>query len=50
MAKKMTKTDAKKRLMEIRSKIIALWQNDYVSFKDCEAVIKIVRTRKNQLK
>ncbi len=47
---KMTKAQGKRRLAEIRSKAFKLYEAGYVSLKDMDAIDRIVKTRKNQLK
>tara|TARA_Y100000004_G_scaffold7648_1_gene8552 strand:- start:2352 stop:2501 length:150 start_codon:yes stop_codon:yes gene_type:complete len=47
---KMSKRDAKKRMLEIRSKAFRLAEAGYFSVKDMDAMMKIIRTRVNQLK
>lgn len=47
---KMTKAQGKRRLGEIRSKAFKLYEAGYVSLKDMDAIDRIVKTRKNQLK
>ena len=47
---KMTKTQARRRLNEIKSKMFKLYEGGYCSLKDLDAVMKITKTRINQLK
>jgi len=50
MVRKLTKAQAKRRLMEIRSKAFKLYESDCISLKDLDAISKITKTRYNQLK
>lgn len=50
MMAKMTKTQAKRRLNEIKAKMFKLYEGGYVSLKDLEAVMKMAKLRLNQLK
>jgi len=49
MARKMTKTAAKKRMMEIRSKAMRLFQDGYISMKDADNISKILNARGKQI-
>jgi hypothetical protein len=46
---KMTKTQAKRRLKEIDSKAFRLYEHDFLSMKDMEAIRKIVKFRSKQV-
>ena len=50
MAKKMTKAAGRRRLSEILSKAEKLYISGYISLKDLENMMKIIRMRSNQLK
>lgn len=45
---KLTKTQAKRRLKEIDSKAFKLYEHDFISMKDMEAIRKIVKYRSKQ--
>tara|TARA_Y100001963_G_scaffold118324_1_gene164815 strand:- start:324 stop:467 length:144 start_codon:yes stop_codon:yes gene_type:complete len=45
----MTKTQAKRRLKEINSKMFRLYESGYVTLKEVEAVAKIVKYRTNNI-
>tara|TARA_R110002153_G_scaffold15333_1_gene54850 strand:+ start:146 stop:292 length:147 start_codon:yes stop_codon:yes gene_type:complete len=47
---KMTKSQGRKRLMEMESKALRLYKNGYISLKDFEAILKMAKMRINQLK
>ena len=47
---KMTKAMGRRMTLAIQAKMMKLLAADYVSVKDYEAVSKICRTRRNQLK
>lgn len=49
MAKKMTKSQAKRRMMEVRSKAMRLFQDGYFSMKDADNISKIINLRSKQL-
>jgi hypothetical protein len=42
---KMTKTQARRRLKEIDGKAFKLYEHDFISMKDMEAIRRIVRLR-----
>lgn len=46
---KLTKAQAKRRLKEIKSKAMKLFENDYISMKDLDVIAKIMKTRSKQL-
>ena len=46
---KLTKAQAKRRLNEIKSKAMRLFENDYISMKDLDAISKITKTRRKQI-
>ena len=46
--KSMTKTQARRRLKEIDAKAFKLFEGDYISMKDMEAIRKIVKMRSKQ--
>lgn len=50
MPKRLTKAQGKRRLQEIRSKAMRLFESDYISMKDLDAISRITKTRSNQLK
>lgn len=50
MAKKMTKSAAKKRLLEVEVKCMNLMFDDYISIDDYAAIKKITTKRMKQLK
>jgi len=47
---KLTKAQAKRRLMEIRQKAAKLFNDDFISVKDFTAIERITKLRRNQLK
>ncbi len=47
---KMTKSQGRKRLAEIKSKAVKLYTAGYISLKDMDALERICKTRYNQLK
>lgn len=47
---KMTKAQGRRRLNEMRSKAFRLMGAGYISLKDYDTVLKIVKSRSNQLK
>ena len=50
MVKKMTKSAAKKRLLEIEAKALNLMSDDYMSVDDYAGIKKITMKRMRQLK
>ena len=49
MPKRMTKTQAQRMLVAIRSKMFKLYQEGYVTLKDVDGVASIVKRRSDQL-
>ncbi len=47
---KLTKSQAKRRLKEIRQKALKLFNDDFISVKDFTSIEKITKFRSNQLK
>jgi len=50
MPKKMTKAAGRRRLKEISSKSFKLLGEGYISMKDYESIMRICKSRANQLK
>jgi len=50
MAKKLSKAQGRRRLLEIRSKAVKLFEAGYISLKDMDAFDRITKARRKQLK